>query len=365
VSVRHCVDDGFSGSRLDRPALDALRDAAADGELDAVCVYAPDRLARDYVHQHLLLEELTKRGVAVHFVERPVGASAEDRLLVQMQGVFAEYERAKILERTRRGKLHKLRSGQLCPYPSVAPYGYALAMVGEPAKKVVVIDEGEARHVRAMFRWALEEDLGTRAVAKRLNADGVRPRRAQYWTESTVHRLLTSPAYMGQATYNRFESVEPARPRRPGAYRKHVKSSTRRRPAAQWLTVPIPAIVDEAAHHGVRAVFGGHQRFARRNVQHDYLLRGLVVCGACGRRMQALRQARAPHYEYFLYGCGRPDTTATGRAERCRARRVRQGDLEAVVWAELVEWIQIAGRSPPRRTSEGRSTRSFAKPHGN
>jgi site-specific DNA recombinase len=340
VSVRHWVDDGFSGARLDRPALDALRDAAADGELDAVFVYAPDRLARNYVHQHVLLEELTKRGVAVHFVERPIGASAEDRLLVQMQGVIAEYERAKILERTRRGKLHKLRSGQLCPYPSVAPYGYAVAMVGEPAKKVVVIDEGEAAHVRAMFRWVLEEDFSTRAVAKRLNAEGVRPRRAQYWTEGTVHRLLTSPAYMGHATYNRFETIEPARPQRPGAYRKHVKSSKRRRPAAQWLTVPIPAIVEAAAHHGVRAVFAGHQRFARRNVQHDYLLRGLVVCGACGRRMRALRQARAPHYEYFLYGCTRPDTTATGRAERCRARRVRQVDLEAVVWAELVGWIQ-------------------------
>src|SRR5215475_4908701 len=134
ASVRHYVDDGFSGSRLDRPALDALRDAAADGELDAVFVYGPDRLARNYVHQHLLLEELTKRGVAVHFVERPIGASAEDRLLVQMQGVIAEYERTKILERTRRGKLHKLRRGDLCPYPSVAPFGYTLATVGEPAK---------------------------------------------------------------------------------------------------------------------------------------------------------------------------------------------------------------------------------------
>ncbi len=317
ASVRHFVDDGFSGSRLDRPALDALRDAAADGELDGVFVYAPDRLARNYVHQHLLLEELTKRGVAVHFVERPIGASAEDRLLVQMQGVIAEYERAKILERTRRGKLHKLRSGDLCPYPSVAPYGYTLATVGEPAKKIVVIDEVEATHVRTMFRWVVDDDLSARAVAKRLNAAGIPPRRGQYWTDSTVHRLLTSPAYMGQATYNRYESVEPTRPRCPGAYRKHAKSSRRRRPHAQWLTVPIPALIDAETHDRVRATFARHKTFARRNTQHDYLLRGLVVCGACGRRMQALRQWRPPHYEYFLYGCGRPDTTATGGAERC------------------------------------------------
>src|SRR5271156_2423953 len=105
---RRYIDDGFSGSRLDRPARDALRDAAADGLLDRVLVYCPDRLARNYVHQHVLIEELGRRGVQAHFVERPIGERAEDRLLVQMQGVIAEYERAKIMERTRRGKLHKL-----------------------------------------------------------------------------------------------------------------------------------------------------------------------------------------------------------------------------------------------------------------
>jgi site-specific DNA recombinase len=109
---RRYVDDGVSGARLDRPSLDALRDAAADGLLDIVFVYCPDRLARNYVHQHVLIEELQRRGVEVHFVEHPVSERAEDRLLVQMQGVIAEYERAKIIERTRRGRLHKVRTGQ-------------------------------------------------------------------------------------------------------------------------------------------------------------------------------------------------------------------------------------------------------------
>jgi site-specific DNA recombinase len=110
------VDEGYSGSRLDRPGLDALRDAAADGLLDLVLVYAPDRLARHYVHQQIVLEELGKRGVQVHFLERPVSQKPEDLLLVQMQGVIAEYERAKILERTRRGRLHKVKSGQMLPF---------------------------------------------------------------------------------------------------------------------------------------------------------------------------------------------------------------------------------------------------------
>src|SRR4051794_22036248 len=95
---RRYVDDGWSGARLDRPALDALRDAAADGLLDRVVIHGPDRLARNYVHQQVIVEELSKRGVQVHFVERPLGEQPEDRLLLQMQGVIAEYERAKITE---------------------------------------------------------------------------------------------------------------------------------------------------------------------------------------------------------------------------------------------------------------------------
>jgi hypothetical protein len=100
VPPQHCyVDEGFCGTRLDRPAFDAMRDAAADGLLDVVLVFAPDRLARNDVHQQVVLEELAARGVRVHFVERPIGEKAEDKLLVQRQGVIAEYERAKIIER--------------------------------------------------------------------------------------------------------------------------------------------------------------------------------------------------------------------------------------------------------------------------
>src|SRR5262245_35407306 len=148
---RRYVDDGFSGTRLDRPGLDALRDAAADGQIDIVFVQCPDRLARNYVHQQVILEELSKRGVEVHFVERPIGERAEDRLLLQMQGVIAEYERAKIIERTRRGMRHKVRTGQRLPFAD-PPYGYAIIRSQEAPHRMLVIDEVEAQQVRAMFR---------------------------------------------------------------------------------------------------------------------------------------------------------------------------------------------------------------------
>jgi len=332
------VDEGYSGSRLDRPALDALRDAAADGLLDVVLVYSPDRLARNYVHQQVVLEELAKRGVRVHFVERPVGEKAEDKLLVQMQGVIAEYERAKILERTRRGKLHKVRSGQMLPF-STAPYGYRLVLSPDGMQRMVVVDEVEAVHVRTMYHWVLEEGLSARQVAKRLNAQGVRPRRARCWVCSSVHGILTSSTYVGMATYGRRESAEPVRPRKPGAYRKNAKSSHRVRPRSQWVFFPVPALVDEASQAEVKACLTKNRICSPRNLRHNYLLRTLVVCGECHRKMDC-RHRRSRGHEYFSYACNRHDPVDTGLLVRCTARCVRARELDAVVWDTLCDWLR-------------------------
>jgi site-specific DNA recombinase len=337
---RRYLEEGVSGSYLDRPALDALRDAAADGLIDRVFVYCPDRLARNFVHQQIVLEELGKRGVAVDFVEHPIGARPEDRLLVQMQGVIAEYERTKILERTRRGRLHKVRAGQMLPFGQ-APYGYAIERTPAAPHGVVVVEEVEAAHVRAMYRWVLEEGLSARRVAKRLNAQGVRPRRARRWVPGTVYTILTNPTYAGVATYGKREPMEPVRPRRPGTYRKTRKSSHRVRPAAQWIQVPIPALVDDAAQRAVRARLARNKVWAPRNVQHEYLLRRLVVCGACGWKMGCGHQRSVcGRYQYFYYACQRRDPVDTGRDARCTARRVRADELEAVVWDALVTWLK-------------------------
>src|SRR5437773_6899303 len=279
---RRYIDEGFSGSRLDRPGLDALRDAAADGAIDIVLVYCPDRLARNYVHQQIVLEELTKRGVDVHFVERPIGERAEDRLLMQMQGVIAEYERAKIVERTRRGRMHKVRTGHSLPF-SFAPYGYSIVRSSD-AQPFVAIDEVQAEHVRAMYRWVSEEGLSARQVAKRLHASGVPTKRqAKRWTHSSAYKVLTNPIYAGTAIFCKRESVEPKRPQHLGAYRKTLKSSYRLRPSSQWIHVPMPAIVDLATYTSVRKQLAQNSIRSPRRTKHEYLLRSLAVCGECGR----------------------------------------------------------------------------------
>jgi site-specific DNA recombinase len=335
------VDEGFSGSRLDRPGLDALRDAAADGAIDLVFVYCPDRLARNYVYQQVVVEELEKRGVEVHFVERPLGERAEDRLLLQMQGVIAEYERAKIIERTRRGKLHKVRSGQMLPF-AIAPYGYAIVRTPQTPQGVVVVEEVEAQHVREMYRWVIEEGLSVWQVTKRMNALGVAPRKKKFWVQPSVYRILTNSIYIGKAFFGKREFVEPKRPRHPGTYRKCEKSSSRARPRSQWIEVRMPPIIEERTQDAARQRFARAKRFAARNTQNEYLLRSMVICGGCGMRMQAVHASSdANHrYEYFYYACGSRDRIITGREQRCTMRRVDARVVDAVVWQAIIGWVQ-------------------------
>ena len=138
-------DDGFSGANLQRPALEQLRDRAFDGCFEVVLCHAPDRLARRYAYQVLLLEELARGGIEVIFAKEPErSGSPEDELLRQFQGMIAEYERAQIAERCRRGKLHRARGGAVSVMAR-APYGYRYVKRTEHAdaffEMVVIYDE--------------------------------------------------------------------------------------------------------------------------------------------------------------------------------------------------------------------------------
>jgi len=181
------TDEGYSGSQMDRPALDELRDHARQGRFDVVVILCPDRLARRYPYQVLLLEELKSAGIEVHFCERPISDSPDDQLLLQIQGVIAEYERAKILERARRGRLHRARMGELGP--GELPYGYCRAAKRHGGDGRIRLHEEETAMVRQVFAWYDEEDVSIYTVAHKLNDSQWGARRGQ-WSLSTVDRML-------------------------------------------------------------------------------------------------------------------------------------------------------------------------------
>src|SRR6516162_5325301 len=161
-------DEGYSGAVLTRPALERLRDLAAEGQLEAVLVYAPDRLSRKYAYQVLLIEEFARHHVETVFVKAPQTDTPEDNLLLQFQGMIAEYERAQILERSRRGKRHHAQQGVvnvLCG----APYGYKYVRKGDATPASYTIIEEEAAVVRRVYRWYTVQGMSIGAITRRLN----------------------------------------------------------------------------------------------------------------------------------------------------------------------------------------------------
>ena len=207
------LDEGYSGASLLRPALERLRDAAAAGVIDRLYVHSPDRLARRYAYQVLLIEEFRRAGVEIVFLNRPIGASAEDDLLLQVQGMIAEYERAKILERSRRGRRHAARAG-LVSALGAAPFGYRYVTraVGGGVARFEVVEE-EARIVRQIFAWVGVERVSLHEVCRRLAEAGHRTRTGLIrWDPTTVWGMLRNPAYIGQATFGRWHFA-PAPPR--------------------------------------------------------------------------------------------------------------------------------------------------------
>jgi site-specific DNA recombinase len=171
-------DEGYSGAILVRPGLEALRDLAAEGQIAAALVYSPDRLSRKYAYQVLLSEELSRCGVELIFLKAPAGATPEDQLLVQFQGMIAEYERAQIAERCRRGKKHMAQQGGVNVL-SGAPYGYRYVRKSDTSAAFYEVVETEAKVVRMVFEIYTQQRLSINAIARLLNERRSRHGRAK------------------------------------------------------------------------------------------------------------------------------------------------------------------------------------------
>jgi site-specific DNA recombinase len=344
VDERTFIDAGYSGATLVRPALERLRDLAAVGGVDRVYVPAPDRLARKYAYQVLLLDEPRAAGVEVVFLNHELGRAPEGDLLLQVQGMVAEYERAQILERSRRGKRHGARIG-LVSVLSQAPYGYRYVrkdQAGGVARYEILLEE--ARVVRQIFQWVGQERATISAVCRRLAAAGERTRTGKtVWEPATVWGMLRNPAYIGSAAFGKTRSG-PVRPRlraprgRPVQPRRAV--STTRVPAEEWLSIPVPPLVDPTLFAAVQDQLAENRQHARQRQRGArYLLQGLVICARCGYAScgQGVSQARADgtprHYAY--YRCLGTNASHFGGERVCTNSALRTDRLAAAVWQQV------------------------------
>lgn len=329
------VDEGYTGSRLDRPGLDELRDAALRGDFDVVAVLSPDRLARKYAYQVLLMEEFRKTGCEVAFLHRPITDDPQDQLLLQIQGAVAEYERAVLAERFRRGKLLKARRGIWLG--GKAPYGYRYVPKRDGVPGYLVVDEDEATMVRSLFSWLVDERMTSRQIAKRLNASPWRPRSGrQSWSPSVVHRILHDETYAGMAHANRYRFVPPKSPRSRGP-RAGENTCRQPRPRDEWIGIPVPALIDQETYRLAQDQLARNGRLSyRHNTKHSYLLRCLLRCRTCGLAMfgvTARAEGGRPPRRY--YRCSGKDCTCSAREQRCPQRMAEAPTLEAAVWGHI------------------------------
>jgi site-specific DNA recombinase len=327
-------DDGYSGATLRRPGLDRLRDRAAMAAFECVLITAPDRLARNYVHQMLLVDELTQRGCRVEFVERPMNDDPHDHLLLQIRAAVAEYERTLIAERMRRGRQAKLRSGQLLPWTR-APYGYLLDPERPRDASRVRLAPVQAAVVAQIFAWYTDpgQPASLYQVAKRLSdAQIPTPRGGKRWNVASVRGILRSPTYTGVAYSGRTRPA-PARRRKSALQPVGPGESQQPAPAEEWIAVPVPAIISSETFEAAQHRLDRNVQMARRNnTTYEYLLRGLVSCGQC--RLTCGGRTLPPGYHYYFCR-GRTDALRLAIGERCTARYAPAQALDELVWQDL------------------------------
>jgi site-specific DNA recombinase len=343
-------DDGYSGASLGRPGLDRLRDHVALADLDVVLVTAPDRLARNYVHQVLLIEELARCGCRVEFLDRPMSDDPHDQLLLQIRGAVAEYERTLITERMRRGRHARLRAGTLLPWTR-PPFGYRLDADRPRDAAAVRTEPAEAALVAQLFDWYLEPQATLYQLTARLAGLGVvTPTGKPRWTVASVRGILRNPAYAGRAMTNRTRPA-PARRRKSALQPAGPGITHAPRPEQDWIEVPVPPIVSEESFAQVQAKLDVNQQGAARNTRHEYLLRALVSCGAC--RLACTGRQTGAGYRYYLCR-GRTEPVRAAEGRRCAARYIPAAQLDELVWSDLCALL----------TDPAQVTSALARAHG-
>jgi len=348
---RQFVDDGISGATLVRPALDRLRDLAAVGAIDRIYVHSPDRLARNYAYQVLLLDEWRRANVELVFLNRSLGQSPEDDLLLQMQGIIAEYERAKFMERSRRGKRHAAQSGSV-NVMSCAPFGYRYVSVREGGGKArFEPNDVQAGVVQRIFTWIGHDRCSLHEVCRRLQKAGeLTASGRRVWSKQAVWHILQNPAYVGRAAYGKTHMMPRNRKTRPRPPRGRPAEPRRSNtPIAvdskEWVFVPVPPLVDERLFRAAQEQLEENRTRARLGRRRfGYLLQGLTCCATCryayyGKTTRESGPRHCPK-DYRYYRCTGSDGYRFGGERICSNRQIQAEFLESTVWREVCDLLQ-------------------------
>jgi site-specific DNA recombinase len=318
-------DEGFSGSIIERPGLDLLRQAAKAGEIDILYVFDYGRFARDLSSLMLIKDEIESSGVQIiSLYERITGEPAVDRLLLQMMGAFFEYEKKKIAQRFHNGKIQKAKRGELVGYN--AKYGYIYD------KELGTIEpyEPEAIVVRRIFKWVGVDGHSAYTVIRLLDEAGIRPRKnkSSVWSKGVIDRMLRDETYIGKHYYNKTESILPRYKLSTTKYRRQAKTGRRIRDKSEWILHEVPSLIDINLFSKVQEQLKRNVKFKPTNIKHEYLLTSLIKC-TCG----SARNGDGPAGKKY-YRCISRHQYAD-RLNRCEVGGVNVTVLDGLVWSKI------------------------------
>jgi site-specific DNA recombinase len=331
-------DDGQSGASLVRPALERLRDLVCQVPVDVLLVYSPDRLARKYAYQALLIEEFAKAGTTVVFLKGRRGDSPEDALLTQFQGMIAEYERAQILERTRRGKTHRARAGTVNVL-SGAPFGYRYVRKNDHAEACYEIVPHEAAIVAELFARYADGGVAIGALARWLSGLGVPNRTGKTcWDRSVIWAMLRNPAYAGRACFGKTMRTDQTaglnRTARLTGRATPRNYTVIERPREDWIEIGVPALVAEDTWERVQRRLADNKRYASRNSTNPSLLQGICACAGCGYAYYRT-STRTTNKIIYYYRCLGSDNYRYEHGRVCANKPVRADYLDSLVWDHI------------------------------
>lgn len=332
--VKVYKDEGWSGDNINRPDLDQLRMDAKNKNWEAVLFYDPDRLARRYWLQELVIDELKGLGVESLFVTMPPIKNEEDQLMHGVRGLFSQYERTKITERFRIGKLRKAREGHIIT--TEAAYGFTYIKKKDKEQGYYVINEIEARVVRMIFEWVANEGLTVRKIIKRLQGLNIKPRKSarEVWSSSTLSTLLRNTAYIGKAHYLKHYGKVPQNPIKKEVYKKNKKTSRGIRPQEEWISILVPSIVSEELFFRAGEQLKNNRTFSKRNQKNEYLLAGKMYC-SCGRSRNGEGALRGKHLYYRctdrIYSFPLP--------HKCHERGINARIADKLVWRKISDFM--------------------------
>ncbi len=342
VEENYMIQEVYSGLTIDRPDLTKLRGWIGTGEITAVAIYSSDRFSRDGYDFLTLIRDCERANVELLCVTEPIEHGQVGELLSYIRGWASKLEAEKIKERTMRGIRERVKGGRLPGGGKARLFGYTYLPGKGLSEGVRYVNEEEARWVREIYRWFVEEALTLNGIVYRLRSLGISsPSGNSHWSKSAIHKILTRVAYTGKTYAFTQRRVKTQTHRK--AVRKHEATRVVARPPEEWIEIPnaTPPIITEALFNQARKRLERNKQLASRNTKEKYLLSGYLFCSQCGRRYFGASSATIRHgveYRYRYYRC--PKNSKIVSPDICVNQAWQADQVETIVWRKMEELLK-------------------------